>query len=400
MIAGIKVDKGAKSLAGFPSEKITEGLDGLRERLAEYATLGARFTKWRAVLTIEPQIPSRTCVQSNVEALARFAALSQEAGLVPIVEPEVLMDGDHTIERHYEVTENVLQALFQALAAHQVHLEGLLLKVNMILPGTECSHEVGVTAVAEATWRCMQHTVPAAVPGIVFLSGGQSDVRATEHLNALNQINRTPWQLSFSYGRALQAPALKAWAGREANVPRGAIRAAAPRPLQFGRAIRTVLRRNGTEGRRMREILEHDVAVLDAIFQRRSVRKYSSRPVEKDVIDQLLAAAVQAPSAMNQQPWAFGVFHGHERLRHYSERAKQHLVATYPASFELHSRTEKYENPSYDLFHGADTLIVVYAKMGRLNPNEDCCLAAQNLMLAAHAFGLGTCAIGFARPVV
>jgi fructose-bisphosphate aldolase class I len=219
MIAGIKVDKGAKSLAGFPSEKITEGLDGLRERLAEYATLGARFTKWRAVLTIEPQIPSRTCVQSNVEALARFAALSQEAGLVPIVEPEVLMDGDHTIERHYEVTENVLQALFQALAAHQVHLEGLLLKVNMILPGTECSHEVGVTAVAEATWRCMQHTVPAAVPGIVFLSGGQSDVRATEHLNALNQINRTPWQLSFSYGRALQAPALKAWAGREANVP-------------------------------------------------------------------------------------------------------------------------------------------------------------------------------------
>jgi nitroreductase len=148
----------------------------------------------------------------------------------------------------------------------------------------------------------------------------------------------------------------------------------------------------------MREILEHDVAVLDAIFQRRSVRKYSSRPVEKDVIDQLLAAAVQAPSAMNQQPWAFGVFHGHERLRYYSERAKQHLVATYPASFELHSRTEKYENPSYDLFHGADTLIVVYAKMGRLNPNEDCCLAAQNLMLAAHAFGLGTCAVGFARP--
>lgn len=218
MIPGIKVDKGAKALAGFPGEKITEGLDGLRERLAEYAALGARFTKWRAVLTMGSQIPSRTCIQSNVEALARFAALSQEAGLVPVVEPEVLMDGEHTIERHYDVTEMALQALFQELFAQRVHYESLLLKVNMVLSGTLCSGQADVKEVAEATWRCMQRSVPAAVPGIVFLSGGQSPVRATEHLDALNRIQRAPWQMSFSYGRALQAPALKAWAGRESNV--------------------------------------------------------------------------------------------------------------------------------------------------------------------------------------
>lgn len=217
MIPGIKVDRGAKALAGFPGEKITEGLDGLRERLAEYAALGARFTKWRAVLTIAAGMPTRTCLQSNLEALARFAALSQEAGLVPVVEPEVLMDGEHTIERHQEVTEAALRTLFQELAAHRVRLEELLLKVNMVLSGTLCPRQAEVTEVARATWHCMERTVPAAVPGIVFLSGGQSDVRATEHLDALNRIDRAPWQMSFSYGRALQAPALKAWGGREEN---------------------------------------------------------------------------------------------------------------------------------------------------------------------------------------
>lgn len=218
MIPGIKVDKGTKPLTGFPGEKITEGLDGLRERLADYASRGARFTKWRAVLTIGAQIPTGTCVESNCEALARFAALSQEAGLVPIVEPEVLMDGEHTIERHYEATEMALRALFRAVFAHRVRLEALLLKVNMVLSGTLCSRQADVTEVADATWRCMLHAVPAAVPGIVFLSGGQSDVRATEHLDALNRITRAPWQMSFSFGRALQAPALKAWAGKEGNV--------------------------------------------------------------------------------------------------------------------------------------------------------------------------------------
>ena len=218
IIPGIKVDKGAKPLAGFPGEKITEGLDGLRERLAEYAALGARFTKWRAVLTIGSQIPTRTGLRSNIEALARFAALSQEAGLVPVVEPEVLMDGEHTIQRHGEVTEAALRDLFQALSAHRVHPEMLLLKVNMVLSGTLCPRQADVGEVAQATWRCLRHTVPAAVPGIVFLSGGQSDIRATEHLDALNRMDRAPWQLSFSYGRALQAPALKAWAGQRNNV--------------------------------------------------------------------------------------------------------------------------------------------------------------------------------------
>jgi fructose-bisphosphate aldolase class I len=217
MIPGIKVDRGTKALAGFPGEKITEGLDGLRERLAEYASLGARFAKWRAVLTIGPQIPSRTCIHSNVEALARFAALSQEAGLVPIVEPEVLMDGDHSMERHYEVTETALRELFHRLFEHRVRQEELLLKVNMVLPGTMSGREASVMDVAQATWECMQRTVPTAVPGIVFLSGGQSDLRATEHLDALNRIDRCPWEMSFSYGRALQAPALKAWAGRAEN---------------------------------------------------------------------------------------------------------------------------------------------------------------------------------------
>ena len=213
VIPGIKVDKGAKALAGFPSDKITEGLDGMRDRLAEYVRLGARFTKWRAVITIGENTPTRTCLEANAHALARFAALSQEAGLVPIVEPEVLMDGNHPIDRHLEVTETMLKSVFQSLFEHRVRLEAMLLKPNMVLAGTECSQQAGIAQVAETTLRCLLRAVPAAVPGIVFLSGGQSDVRATEHLNALNQLGKAPWQLSFSFGRALQAPALKGWKG-------------------------------------------------------------------------------------------------------------------------------------------------------------------------------------------
>lgn len=219
IIPGIKVDLGAKPLAGFPGDKITEGLDGLRDRLAEYAKLGARFTKWRAVITIGPtNQPSRAALIANAHALARFAALSQEAGLVPIVEPEVLMDGSHTIERHYDVTAAALQSVFPALREQGVQLEGMLLKPNMVLPGTTSPKPADVAHVAEATLRCLRQNVPAAVPGIVFLSGGQSDVLATEHLNALNLLDRAPWQLSFSYGRALQAPALSSWAGKKSHV--------------------------------------------------------------------------------------------------------------------------------------------------------------------------------------
>jgi len=217
IIPGIKVDKGAKALAGFPGDKITEGLDGLRERLAEYAKLGAQFTKWRAVITVGLNIPTRTCLEANAHALARFAALSQEAGLVPIVEPEVLMDGEHTIERHFEVTEAALKHVFHALYEHRVRLEAMLLKPNMVLSGKESAPQAAVAQVAEMTLRCMLRGVPAAVPGIVFLSGGQSDVTATQHLNALSQLSRTPWALSFSFGRALQAPALKTWKGSASN---------------------------------------------------------------------------------------------------------------------------------------------------------------------------------------
>jgi len=218
IIPGIKVDKGAKALAGFPGEKITEGLDGLRERLAEYAKLGARFTKWRAVITVGADIPTRTCLEANAHALARFAALSQEAGLVPIVEPEVLMDGEHTIERHFEVTERTLKIVFQQLFEQRIRLEAMLLKPNMVLAGNDRPQQASVAQAAEMTLRCLLHTVPASVPGIVFLSGGQSDVRATEHLNALNRLGKAPWELSFSFGRALQAPALKAWKGSAGNV--------------------------------------------------------------------------------------------------------------------------------------------------------------------------------------
>jgi fructose-bisphosphate aldolase class I len=218
IIPGIKVDKGTVALAGLPGEKITEGLDGLRERLGEYRTLGARFTKWRAVLTIGSAIPTPAGIEANAHALARFAALSQEAGLVPVVEPEVLMDGAHTLARCEEVTTAVLASVFAALREQRVALEGALLKPNMVLPGKACPEPAGAAAVAEATLRCLRRTVPAALPGVVFLSGGQSPTQATENLNALNAAGPQPWELSFSYGRALQEPALAAWRGAAENV--------------------------------------------------------------------------------------------------------------------------------------------------------------------------------------
>ncbi len=221
IIPGIRVDKGAKDLALFPGEKITEGLDGLRERLAEYRKLGARFTKWRAVIGIGQGIPTRASIRANAEALARFAALSQEAGLVPIVEPEVLMDGDHTIDRCEEVTEEMLGNVFEALALYRVRLEEMLLKPNMVIAGEKSPEKTGADRIAEATVRCLGRRVPVAVPGIVFLSGGQSEVQATENLNAINRVNHRPWALSFSYGRALQASALSAWRGVAANVAAG-----------------------------------------------------------------------------------------------------------------------------------------------------------------------------------
>lgn len=218
-IAGIKVDKGAKPLAGFPGEKITEGLDGLRERLAAYRELGARFTKWRAVIAIGDGMPSRFCIDANAHALARYAALSQEAGLVPIVEPEVLMDGDHTIDACEAVTETTLKSLYFQLHAHRVVLEGTLLKPNMVISGKDCPRQADVDEVAEATVRCLRRCVPVSVPGIVFLSGGQSMEEATAHLNGMNTMGGHPWQLSFSYGRALQASAMETWGGQLENVP-------------------------------------------------------------------------------------------------------------------------------------------------------------------------------------
>lgn len=220
-IPGIKVDAGAKPMAGFPGEQITEGLDGLRERLAEYYSLGARFAKWRAVIDIAEGIPSTGCIEANVEALARYAALCQEARIVPIVEPEVLMDGGHTIERCAEVTEATLRALFAHLAAHRVRLEGTILKPNMVIAGKKCPVQASVGEVAERTIAIFKRTVPAAIPGIVYLSGGQSDEDATAHLNAMNQIGGFPWAMSFSYGRALQAAPLKAWGGKPENVAAG-----------------------------------------------------------------------------------------------------------------------------------------------------------------------------------
>jgi fructose-bisphosphate aldolase, class I len=218
IIPGIKVDKGAKPLAKAEGETVTEGLDGLRDRLNEYRDLGARFTKWRAVISIGDGIPSEYCLWTNAHALARFAGLSQEAGLVPIVEPEVLMDGDHTIERSFEVTSRTLHAVFTELRDQRVEPEGMLLKPNMVLSGYESSVQAGHEEVAEWTIKCLRRHVPSAVPGIVFLSGGQSDEDATANLNAMNALGPHPWELSFSYGRALQAPALKAWRGEAGNV--------------------------------------------------------------------------------------------------------------------------------------------------------------------------------------
>jgi len=218
IIPGIKVDKGAKPLANAEGETVTEGLDGLRDRLNEYRELGAHFTKWRAVISIGEGIPSEYCLWVNAHALARYAALSQEAGLVPIVEPEVLMDGDHTIERSFEVTSRTLHAVFTELRHQRVEPEGMLLKPNMVLSGYDSSEEAGHEEVAEWTVRCLRRHVPAAVPGIVFLSGGQSDEDATANLNSMNALGPHPWELSFSYGRALQAPALKAWRGEAGNV--------------------------------------------------------------------------------------------------------------------------------------------------------------------------------------
>ena len=215
VIPGIKVDKGTHPLPSAPDELVTEGLDGLRERLAEYRDLGARFAKWRAVITIDDHIPSRYCIDVNAHALARYAALCQEADIVPIVEPEVLMDGSHTIERCAQVTADTLNALFAALYEQRVLLEGTLLKPNMVLPGKGCSVQASVDEVADATLACFRATVPAAVPGIVFLSGGQSDEDATARLDAMNRRGPHPWELSFSYGRALQAPAIKAWGGSD-----------------------------------------------------------------------------------------------------------------------------------------------------------------------------------------
>ncbi|MEO5957943.1 MAG: class I fructose-bisphosphate aldolase [Opitutaceae bacterium] len=219
IIPGVKVDQGTSPLANFPGEKITQGLDGLRERLAEYRKLGARFTKWRAVIAIDERLPTAACIAANVGPLAQFAALSQEAGLVPIVEPEVLMDGTHTLARCEEVVGLTLQATFAGLVAHRVTLEAILLKTGMVLSGKDCARQAEADDTAVATLRCLRRAVPAAVPGIVFLSGGQTDVAATERLNAICRAGGVPWKLSFSYGRALQDAAMKTWQGVPANVP-------------------------------------------------------------------------------------------------------------------------------------------------------------------------------------
>jgi fructose-bisphosphate aldolase, class I len=218
ILPGIKVDKGPVDIPSFPGEVVTEGLDGLRGRLKEYKELGAKFAKWRAVITIGDGIPTRTCLEANAHALARYAALCQEAVIVPIVEPEVLLDGGHTIELCQDVTEETLRITFWQLAEQRVHLEGMILKPSMVVSGKDNPRQAGVEEVAERTLRCLKRSVPAAVPGIAFLSGGQSAVSATEHLNAMNAIGPHPWQVSFSYARALQDPALKAWKGEAGNV--------------------------------------------------------------------------------------------------------------------------------------------------------------------------------------
>jgi fructose-bisphosphate aldolase class I len=220
IIPGIKVDAGAKLMAGHLNEKITEGLDGLRDRFKEYFQMGARFAKWRAVITIGDGIPSRACIEANAHALARYARLCQEAGMVPVVEPEVLMDGDHTLQQCFEVTEEVLQTVFNQLYIQGVLLEGMILKPNMVLPGLTCPKQESVDEVADATVNCLLQSVPAAIPGIAFLSGGQSGELASARLNAMNVRfkSRRPWALAFSFARAIQQPALEIWQGKETNV--------------------------------------------------------------------------------------------------------------------------------------------------------------------------------------
>jgi fructose-bisphosphate aldolase class I len=221
IVPGIKVDLGAKPLAGFPNETITEGLDGLRERFVEYYKLGARFAKWRAVIDIADGIPTPFAIEANAHALARYAALAQENNITPIVEPEVLMDGAHSIERCEEVTDATLHAVFDALAAHEIYLEGMVLKPNMVISGKKASNRASPEAVAEATVRCLKRHVPPAVPGIAFLSGGQSSTEATLHLSLMNKLGPLPWNLTFSYGRALQDDALKAWGGAASSFGAG-----------------------------------------------------------------------------------------------------------------------------------------------------------------------------------
>jgi len=222
VIPGIKVDTGAKPLAGFPEEKVTEGLDGLRDRIAEYYQMGARFSKWRAVITIGNGIPTLTCIEANAHALARYAALCQEGGLVPIVEPEVLIDGDHTIERCYEVTKQTLWTVFDHLYRHGIAFDQMVLKPSMVISGLDCPNRAGIQQVAEWTVKCLRETVPADVAGIAFLSGGQTPQEAAEHLNAMNSEplrSQAPWPITFSYARAIQEPALANWKGDSAKVP-------------------------------------------------------------------------------------------------------------------------------------------------------------------------------------
>jgi fructose-bisphosphate aldolase, class I len=236
ILPGIKVDKGTSPLAGFPGELVTEGLDGLRQRLQEYAKLGAKFAKWRAVITIGDDIPTGTCIEANCHALARYAALCQENGLVPMVEPEVLMDGNHDIEVCYDVTEATLRSLFGALYEQNVMLEGTILKASMVISGKDCAEQASVDEVAQDTLRCLLASVPASLPGIVFLSGGQSDEAATAHLNAMNQMGPLPWPLSFSYGRAMQQAALKLWSEDMANNYAAAQKTVAQRAKENGMA--------------------------------------------------------------------------------------------------------------------------------------------------------------------
>ena len=216
VIAGIKVDTGAKSLSAFKGEKITEGLDGLRERLQEYFDIGARFAKWRAVITIDKDIPSDLCILANAHALARYASLCQESGLVPIVEPEVLMEGSHSIETCYEISQRTLNVVFEQLCLNHVMLEGIILKPNMVIPALDCENQADVSKVAEMTFKCLKDNAPSEVPGIAFLSGGQSSDLATAHLSKMNEkfLEETPWNLTFSYGRALQQDALNTWKGK------------------------------------------------------------------------------------------------------------------------------------------------------------------------------------------